>query len=124
MRLSAVRLFVDDIDAARAFYASRLGFGLKVDGSRFGYCVFDAGGADLVIERVEADAPADERMLVGRFSGVSFAVTDVAACHRDLQARGVRFSGAPERQAWGGILATFVDPSGNELQLVELPAAP
>ena len=28
----------------------------------------------------------------------------------------------PERQIWGGILATFCDPSGNQLQIVQRPA--
>lgn len=38
MRLSAVRVFVDDMRAARAFYAHRLclGLGLKVDSGLFG----------------------------------------------------------------------------------------
>lgn len=36
MRLSAVRVFVNDMHAARAFYAHRLGLGLKVDSGLFG----------------------------------------------------------------------------------------
>lgn len=34
------------------------------DGSEAGYCVFRAGGLDLVIEAVPDDAPAEDRALV------------------------------------------------------------
>lgn len=62
------------------------------------------------------------RMAAGSFAGIGSG-RGRGGAYRDLEARSVQSSGAPERQAWGGIVATFVDPSGNELQLVELPAA-
>jgi uncharacterized glyoxalase superfamily protein PhnB len=39
----------------------------------------------------------------------------------ELSALGVAFTGLPEQQDWGGILATLRDPAGNELQLVQQP---
>jgi catechol 2,3-dioxygenase-like lactoylglutathione lyase family enzyme len=124
MRVSGIRVFVREIDAAKAFFDSILNLPLVVDGRAQGFCVFKAGeGLDLVVEAVPADAPADERLLVGRFSGISFEVDDMAAAHARLLAAGVRFSGEPERQFWGGVLATFDDPSGNQFQLVQQPAA-
>lgn len=121
MKLAALRIFVRDIVAARDFYAGALGLRLIADGVEHGYCVFDVGGADLVVETVPTDAPADEQALVGRFTGVSFAVDDIVATHARLQSQGVAFGGAPETQPWGGVLATLVDPAGNELQLVQYP---
>lgn len=122
MMLSAARVFVRDIESAKRFYAQSLGLPLKADGSSHGYCVFDAGGADLVVESVPADAPPDDQSLVGRFTGLSFAVDDIISRHLALQARGVPFSGPPERQFWGGTIATLQDPAGNGLQLVQLPS--
>lgn len=122
MKLAAVRIFVRDIVAARDFYAGALGLPLIADGAADGYCVFDMGGADLVLEAVPVDAPADEQALVGRFTGVSFAVADIVATHARLIAQGVHFSGAPEHQPWGGVLATLNDPAGNGLQLVQYPS--
>jgi predicted enzyme related to lactoylglutathione lyase len=58
---------------------------------------------------------------VGRFTGLSFAVPDAAARHHELQALGVPFTGLPEQQPWGGIIATLQDPSGNELQICQPP---
>jgi catechol 2,3-dioxygenase-like lactoylglutathione lyase family enzyme len=123
MKLAAVRLFVRDLTAARDFYAAQLGLRLQHDGTADGFCVFDVHGIDLVIEAVPDDAPADEQALVGRFTGLSFAVEDIAATYARLVAAGVQFAGPPQRQFWGGTLATLSDPAGNELQLVQYPAA-
>ena len=123
MELNTARVFVNDIVTAKQFYGQTLGLELKADGTSHGYCVFKAGCAELVVESVPADASEEDRALVGRFTGLSFTVPDAAAKFRELQARGVRFSGAPEKQFWGGLLATLQDPSGNGLQIVQHPTA-
>lgn len=123
MELSAVRLFVRDLAGALTFYQHVLGLRLVHGGVAAGYCVFAVGGCQLVVEPVARNAPEDEQVLVGRFTGLSFAVADVAAEHARLVALGVPFPGPPEAQPWGGILATFRDPAGNELQLVQAPGA-
>lgn len=81
--LDSVHLFATDIHAARPFYSVLLG----ADDSDHGFCVVQCGAAQLVLETVSPDAPADEQALVS------------------------------------GILATFCDPSGHQLQRVQRPAA-
>jgi len=120
MKLHAARLFVYDLAAAQAFYTEKLGLALVAGSAAMGYCVFDAGRTQLVIEAVQPDAPEEDHALVGRFSGLSFSVTDIHTKYAELQALGVYFAGAPEQQAWGGALATFADPSDNQLQLVQV----
>ena len=122
LNLNTARIFVRDIARARTFYADKLGLALKAEGTHHGYCVFDAGNAELVIEAVGFDAPAEEQALVGRFTGLSFLVADVHRQHQVLSARGVVFTGVPEVQFWGGTLATLSDPDGNQLQIVQRPA--
>jgi predicted enzyme related to lactoylglutathione lyase len=122
MNLSAVRVFVRDVAEAKVFYAELLGLRVTLGDLDHGVCMFDAGGAQLIVESVAEGAPAEEQILVGRFTGLSFAVENIVAKHRDLLALGVEFSGSPEQQYWGGWLATFKDPSGNELQLVQASA--
>ncbi len=121
MQLQTARIFVNDMAAAKSFYATALGLPLKAGDDALGYCVFRAGHADLVVEHVSAGAPHEDRALVGRFTGLSFTVPDIQGAYTALRAKGVSFSGAPECQAWGGILATFADPAGNALQLVQHP---
>jgi catechol 2,3-dioxygenase-like lactoylglutathione lyase family enzyme len=122
MNLAAVRIFVKDVAEAREFYAHRLGFEVVGDNVEHGVCILDAGSAQLIVESVRDQAPADEQALIGRFTGVSFAVEDIAKHHQTLKSLGVEFSGEPEQQYWGGWLATLKDPAGNELQLVQTAA--
>ena len=122
MNLRAVPVFVKNAAEAKTFYVERLGLKATLAHLDHGVCVFDVGGTQLIVESVPEGAPADEQILVGRFTGLSFAVDNIVVKHRDLLARGVEFSGAPEQQYWGGWLATFKDPSGNELQLVQTAA--
>jgi catechol 2,3-dioxygenase-like lactoylglutathione lyase family enzyme len=123
MRLAAVRVFVDDLAPARAFYGGELALPLRAAGPEGCWVVFDGGGVDLVVERVPADAPPEDLALVGRFSGMSLEVDELDAVCRALAERGVRISSPPETQAWGGRTATVADPAGNLLQLVQYPSA-
>ena len=123
MNLSTARVFVRDLQAAEAFYTNKLGLSLSAGGAQFSYCVFAAGNTQLVVEVVAPDAPREEQALIGRFTGLSFTVADINAKYKELVSLGVAFSGAPEAQAWGGILATLQDPAGNKLQLVQIENA-
>lgn len=119
MQLGAIRIFVNDIESSRRFYVETLGLVLQHDGSALGYCVFACASVQLVVEVVPSDAPAEDRALVGRFSGLSFTVADIHSERRRLAGLGVAFSEEPELQAWGAWLGTFLDPSGNALQLTQ-----
>jgi catechol 2,3-dioxygenase-like lactoylglutathione lyase family enzyme len=123
MKLAAVRLFVRNLAMAQDFYGRHLGLKQTVVDPHSAYAVFDIDGVDVVIEVVAPEAPVDDQRLVGRFTGLSFSVSDIQADHQRLSQAGVSFVGPPERQDWGGWLATLRDPSGNELQLVQYPPA-
>lgn len=115
-RVSAVRIFVTDLERARAFYRDVLELAEMDVGD--GHALLDCGGISVLLEAVGRDDP-EAAGLVGRLIGVSFAVEgDIHAVHRRLVARGVTFDGAPERQPWGGTLAFPRDPDGNILTLV------
>jgi predicted enzyme related to lactoylglutathione lyase len=119
MKLSAVRIFVSDIAAAKPFYADMLGLKLINDWSEHGTCVFDAQGVTVVVEYTDDATSSEEGGLVGRFTGVSFAAPDIHAEVARLQARGVEIGHMPEQQYWGGWLAWIRDPSGNVIELVQ-----
>jgi predicted enzyme related to lactoylglutathione lyase len=121
MILAAARVFVRDIDEAMTFYSDRLGLKIEAADAGKGFCMFDTGATKLIIEATQEDQQGEGKGLVGRFTGLSFPVEDIHTKHRELCAAGVEFSGVPERQYWGGWLATFKDPSGNRLQLVQQP---
>lgn len=116
MRVYGIRVFVDDYEAARAFYTKSLGFPVIWEMADHGAIGLSAGPAQLIVESEAGDSAHFE--LVGRFTGVSLAVDDIDAAYAELRARGVPFIGPPERQFWGGMLAHFQDPAGNTLTLL------
>ncbi len=72
------------------------------------------------------------RFNIGRHSEVSgqskdpfrfmphLGVDDIHAEARRLTEAGVEFIRQPEQESWGGWVATFKDPDGNVLQLLQL----
>jgi lactoylglutathione lyase len=116
-RLTTVRVFVRDWEAARRFYTETLGLPPGLENAQLGWAEFDIGGPVLALERV-ADDEADVEALVGRFVGISLAVDDMEAAYRSLRGAGVTFAGPPARQPWGGTLAHFEDPEGNVITLL------
>jgi predicted enzyme related to lactoylglutathione lyase len=114
--IESVRVFTHDLTLARKFYARGLGLEERTSGP--GYALFATGGAELVLEQVDADDP-ESAGLVGRVAGFSFTVDDCVATCRKLVGLGVDVVGAPELQPWGGVLAFVEDPDGNVLTLVQ-----
>ncbi len=49
-------------------------------------------------------------------------VEDIHAEHRRLTEAGVEFLRPPEQEHWGGWVATFKDPDGNILQMLQFPS--
>jgi lactoylglutathione lyase len=52
---------------------------------------------------------------------VNLSVPEIGAEYERLRGQGVVFSRPPEAEEWGGMVATFTDPDGNTLQLMQLP---
>lgn len=51
---------------------------------------------------------------------LTFETPDIQASAAGLRAQGVTFVREPTRERWGGWVATFLDPDGNYLQLLQL----
>lgn len=49
--------------------------------------------------------------------GISIQVDDIDSVYNDLCGKGVKFTGPPVKQAWGGVLAHMVDPDNNVVTL-------
>ena len=111
-RLGYVNVFVTDLARSVEFFEKTLGLEFQFSEEKFGYASFDAGPMRMGLAQID---PADEqsRGLVGRHTGVGFAVSDLVSTHAELRERGVEFSMEPEKQPWGGFMALFADPDGN-----------
>jgi len=116
-----VNVFVSDLGRAVEFYRDKLGLPFQFRENEFGYASFATEGARLGIARVDPKAP-ESAGLFGRHTGVGFGVPDLDAAHKELVARGVRFTMPPTKQPWGGYMATLADPDGNGFYLDQLRA--
>lgn len=116
--IDTVRLFTVNLGKSLGFYQDKLGMKPAVSDETF--AIFDTGSAKLMLEMLEPGSEEAED-LVGRFTGLSFAVPDIRAAVAEMEGKGVPFDGRPELQPWGGALAHFFDPDGNVLTLVQYP---
>ena len=119
MRLTSVRIFVDDLEKGAAFYEHVVGLTRMTTAPS---AVLFEGSPSIVVEAGDADARREG--LLGRFTGMAFETKDADALYADLKAHGVRLHGLPEKQYWGGIMLFAEDPSGNTITFLQYPAAP
>ena len=103
-------------DMAR-FYGDTLG--LTPRSSKGDFINFDWAGVRLSVgvhDRVRGASRDPLRVMI------HLTVDDIRAVHARLIRAGVVFTREPEREDWGGWVATFTDPDGNTLQLMQLPS--
>ena len=86
---------------------------------RDGFIAFQFGDLRLTItDHSEVDGEAKDPLRIM----VNLAVDDIHSAYQRLHAKGVEFLREPEKEHWGGYVATFKDPDGNVLQLLQQPS--
>jgi len=124
IRINITSIFVDDQAKALAFYTEKLGFVPKNDvplGTHRWLTVVGPGepdGTELLLEPDEHPAAqAYQRALVeDGIPATSFAVDDVSAFVRELEAKGVTVT-QPATPMGPVVVATIDDTCGNLIQL-------
>ena len=103
-------------DAMARFYRDTLGLVPRT--SKADFINFDWAGVRLSVsvhDRVHGPSREPFRIMV------NLAVDDIRAAHARLLAAGATFTRPPERESWGGQVASLFDPDGNLIQLMQLP---
>lgn len=121
--VATICIFVSDQDRAKAFYTEKLGFELREDapmGPSRWIAVAPAGARTEVILYKMDENWEHYRQVMGKSQAITFNVTDMAATHADLKAKGVRITQEPDVQPWGTFMM-ILDEDGNGLLLVEQP---
>ena len=112
-RIGYVIVGVKSLEAAVAFYRDTMGFEFLFSEPEFHFAQFKVG--QMLFSLAEG---AEETHGTGdRNTGIGFMVPDLDAAHAELAARGVKFTMGPGKMPWGGYMAMFVDPDGNEFYL-------
>jgi predicted enzyme related to lactoylglutathione lyase len=108
-----VNLTSEDPQRLRKFYADVVGLPMKPE---MGEGALDAGGATLGFDShsdTKGSTKEPSRVLIDLF------VDDVVSEQKRLEAHGVKFIRNAEKEYWGGVISTFVDPDGNYCQIIE-----
>ena len=120
--ISAITLFVEDLDAARNFYRDVLGLAVHYEDPE---SVVFAFGSTLVNLLVTSAAPEliEPATVADSASGNRFQLTvdveDVDAMCDRLTARGAAMLNGPIDRPWGVRTATFRDPAGHIWELAQ-----
>ena len=113
-RMKNIVVFVRDFEAAKRFYREQLKLPL-VQGSQMMMEFFPGGGTTLGVALAMHEAA---HHLVGRHTGITLQVKELAELCRELTAAGVEFAETLEQTPWGK-MAVVRDPDGNQIALVE-----
>lgn len=114
LKLAYVNVFVSDLERSLAFFEAQLGLEVQMKALDFGYASFATEHVGFAL------AQTDDTTLTGRHTGVGFSVVDLQGEYESLKAKGVSFTMPPEKQPWGGFMATFQDPDGNVYYLDQI----
>jgi len=115
LKLHSVMIGTDSLPRLAAFYRDVVGLKPQMDDGNF--VVFEGeGGAQLALgvhSEVKGPAKDPDRVIV------DFQVDNCQAEYERLQGKGATFT-RPPSQDEGFIVATFLDPDGNTLQLFQM----
>lgn len=116
-QIQVTTVFVNDQDKAIEFYRDILGLDVKVDtmmGENFRWVEVVPKGAVTSI----AILGAYPGVQVGIPTGMIFDTDDVNAFYAANKDK-IKFTQAPEAQPWGGVMAEFTDPDGNQFSIAQ-----
>lgn len=100
----------------RRFYVDTLG--LRPRSDRSGFVNFEFGEQRLTVA-VHSEISAGNRDPLHVM--INLITDDIDNTYRAAVVRGAQSLRPPEREKWGGEIATLQDPDGNVVQLMKLP---
>ncbi len=133
--IGVVGLYVRDQDEALEFYVEKIGFRVHTDARNGDYRWLTVQHPDqpsLQLGLFKPQAPeldastaqsVSEIVAKGAMPPLVLNVDDCRAAYKQMSARGVEFTQAPEER-YGNVDANFRDPSGNGWKMIESRRAP
>ena len=120
--IEVITLFVEDVEAAKAFYVDVLGteviFGDEgsavVKLSNLMINLLDIDNAPTLVEPMQVGGPA-----AGARALYTIRVDNADVAYEELSGRGATFLNGPVDRPWGRRTAAFADPAGNVWEIAE-----
>ena len=116
-RLWLTMIRVSDMDRALRFYNEVLGLPVALDAREFQHAEV---GPEEPLAKIGLHVTSKRQKRKKR-TGIVFDTDDIYALYERLVKRGVEFTLKPTKMPWGGIVADFLDPDNNELEVVQDP---
>ena len=108
-----VTFYVSDLKRAVEFYEKILGLEKKYEYSS--YVGFECGGVEIGL------IPKSDKKPCNNYPpDVEFLVDNIEEFYEKLKEKGVNFVKELHDEPWGGKQATFLDPDGNVLEIVQI----
>ncbi len=108
---------VSNMERAIRFYNDILGLPIKLDARKFNHVEV---GPKEPLAKIGLHATGKKHKRKKR-TGIVFDTDDIHALYKRLKASGVKFTLKPTKMPWGGVVADFLDPDNNELEVVQDP---
>ncbi len=109
-----ITFYVSDMERAKKFYEETLGLEKKYEYSS--YVGYECGGVEIgLIPKLEKGQKVSSLS-----PPVGLLVDDVGRVYNELRQKGVQFIEELHEEPWGGRQATFKDPDGNVLEIVQI----
>ena len=118
--LSGIIVWTDNLERLKKFYEQALGLTPHSVRENFIAYKWNAGKVEIRFSigfhsRVNGGSKDPFRAMI------NFDVTDINEISSRLKAHGTKFIREPELEHWGGLVATFEDPDGNIIQMLQQP---
>ena len=108
---------VSNLEGSSAFYHKTLGLPIALDGRAFNH--IEVGPEEPLAKiGIESTGKQSKRK---KQTDIVFDTDDIYKLFERLKKEGVIFTLKPTKMPWGGIIAKFLDPDKNELQVVQDP---
>ena len=108
---------VSDIDKALNFYTKTLDLPIALEAKQFNHAEV---GPNEPLAKIGLHETGKKNNMKKR-TGIVFDTDDIYAFYNRLKDQGVHFTLKPTKMPWGGIVADFLDPDNNELEIVQDP---
>ena len=114
-RLWLTMIRVSDMDRALKFYSETLGLQIALDAIVFNHAEVGPHEplAKIGLYSTGKDSKKKKR------TGIVFDTDDIHKLYENLRRKGVKFIMKPTKMEWGGIVADFLDPDNNILEVVQ-----
>ena len=113
-RIKFLGIPVRDQDRALRFYTEKLGFRILTDQEFSGtrrWVELSIPGAETGLVLFTPEGQEDR---IGTFVNTSWEADNIEKTYEDLRAKGVEFTGPPQKQPWG-TFAMMKDSEGNQI---------